>query len=69
MAVRKRIIRILRDVVDRHPNFEKNPEIIAKIIRRISDEDGVRKLVLETLVWVFKFIGLFVCTDKHPISS
>lgn len=49
MAVRKRIIRILRDVIEKHPDFEKNPEIIAKIVRRIADEDGVRKLVLETL--------------------
>lgn len=49
MAVRKRIIRILRDVIEKHPDFEKNPEIVAKIVRRIADEDGVRKLVLETL--------------------
>lgn len=39
----------MRDVVDRHPKFDKNPEIVAKIVRRITDEDGVKKLVLETL--------------------
>lgn len=49
VAVRKRIIRILRDVIDRQPDFERNPESVAKIVRRIADEDGVRKLVLETL--------------------
>jgi hypothetical protein len=49
VAVRKRIIRILRDVTEKHPDFGKNPEIIAKIVRRIADEEGVRKLVLETL--------------------
>jgi hypothetical protein len=49
VAVRKRIIRILRDIIDRHPDYEKAPEIIAKIVRRIADEEGVRKLVVETL--------------------
>lgn len=39
----------MRDIIDRHPDYENNPEIVAKIVRRISDEDGVRKLVLETL--------------------
>lgn len=47
--MRKRIIRILRDIVERQPTFKHNAEIVAKIIRRSSDEEGVRKLVLETM--------------------
>ncbi|KAI6232935.1 Nipped-B protein [Aphelenchoides fujianensis] len=49
VAVRKRIIRILRDIIDRQPDYPKNPEIVARIVRRVADEDGVRKLVLETI--------------------
>ncbi|CAD5216331.1 unnamed protein product [Bursaphelenchus xylophilus] len=49
VAVRKRIIRILRDMVERHPDSEKVPEILARIIRRVGDEEGIRKLVLESM--------------------
>ncbi|KAI1712006.1 HEAT repeat associated with sister chromatid cohesion domain-containing protein [Ditylenchus destructor] len=48
IAVRKRVIRILKDVVDKQPKLDKKPEILGRIINRINDEEGVRKLCLET---------------------
>uniref|UniRef100_T1I4R0 Nipped-B protein n=1 Tax=Rhodnius prolixus TaxID=13249 RepID=T1I4R0_RHOPR len=45
--VRKRVIKILKDVCVECPDFDKIPEICVKIIRRVNDEDGIRKLVLE----------------------
>jgi cohesin loading factor subunit SCC2 len=29
------------------PEFDKIPEICVKMIRRVNDEDGIRKLVME----------------------
>jgi cohesin loading factor subunit SCC2 len=29
------------------PNYERIPEICVKIIRRINDEEGIRKLVMD----------------------
>ncbi|KAK9497633.1 hypothetical protein O3M35_004324 [Rhynocoris fuscipes] len=47
VSVRKRVIKILKDVCVECPDFDKIPEICVKIIRRVNDEDGIRKLVLE----------------------
>ncbi|CAH1393670.1 unnamed protein product [Nezara viridula] len=47
VSVRKRVIKILKDVCIECPDFPKIPEICVKIIRRVNDEDGIRKLVLE----------------------
>lgn len=53
VAVRKRVIRILREIVEKQPDLDKVPEILARIIRRISDEEGIRKLCIETFqnIW------------------
>jgi len=45
--VRKRVIKILRDICVECPSFPKIPEICVKMIRRVNDEDGIRKLVME----------------------
>ena len=45
MSVRKRVIKIFRDVCVQQPDFPKVPEICLKMIRRISDEDGIKQLV------------------------
>uniref|UniRef100_A0AC35F8W8 Uncharacterized protein n=1 Tax=Panagrolaimus sp. PS1159 TaxID=55785 RepID=A0AC35F8W8_9BILA len=50
VAVRKRVIRIFRDYIDKVPESPKVPEILSKIVRRVSDEEGVKKLALETLM-------------------
>lgn len=45
--MRKRVIKILKDICLEFPGYEKIPEICVKIIRRINDEEGIRKLVME----------------------
>ncbi|CAI2347282.1 unnamed protein product [Caenorhabditis sp. 36 PRJEB53466] len=48
VAVRKRVIRIMRDICEKFPSFEMIPDMLARMIRRVTDEDGVKKLVYET---------------------
>ncbi|XP_070855424.1 nipped-B protein isoform X4 [Drosophila suzukii] len=50
VSVRKRVIKILRDICIEYPNFEKIPEICVKMIRRVNDEDGIQKLVTEVFM-------------------
>ena len=40
--MRKRVIKILRDICINQPDFPKVTEICVKIIRRISDEEGIK---------------------------
>lgn len=47
MSVRKRVIKILRDICLECPEFSKIPEICVKMIRRVNDEEGIKKLVME----------------------
>lgn len=60
-AVRKRVIRIMREICEKYPNFEKIPDMLSKLVRRVVDEDGVKKLVQDT------FAGLWFqpCSDRH----
>ncbi|XP_056146291.1 nipped-B-like protein B [Lampris incognitus] len=48
ISVRKRVIKILRDICLEQPGFHKITEICVKMIRRVSDEEGIKKLVNET---------------------
>ncbi|XP_022901337.1 nipped-B protein [Onthophagus taurus] len=47
VSVRKRVIKILKDICIECPEFPKIPEICVKLIRRVNDEEGIRKLVME----------------------
>ncbi|KAK3884098.1 hypothetical protein Pcinc_011609 [Petrolisthes cinctipes] len=47
VSVRKRVIKILKDICLECPDFNKIPEICVKMIRRINDEEGIKKLVQE----------------------
>ena len=47
VSVRKRVIKIFRDVCLNQPEFEHLSEICVKILRRINDEDGIKKLVID----------------------
>ncbi|GMS84491.1 hypothetical protein PENTCL1PPCAC_6666 [Pristionchus entomophagus] len=48
-SVRKRIIRIMREYCEKNPEYEKTSEMVSRIVRRVNDEEGVRKLVLDTM--------------------
>ena len=60
VSVRKRVIKILKDICLEFPDYPKIPEICVKMIRRINDEEGIRKLVME----VFQNMW-FVPLEKH----
>merc|ERR1719365_327959 len=47
VSVRKRVIKILKDICLEFPDYPKIPEICVLMIRRINDEEGIRKLVME----------------------
>ncbi|XP_072778101.1 nipped-B-like protein isoform X5 [Taeniopygia guttata] len=48
ISVRKRVIKILRDICIEQPTFPKITEMCVKMIRRVNDEEGIKKLVNET---------------------
>ena len=48
MSVRKRVVKIFRDVCLSQPDFVRIPDICSRLLRRIHDEESIRKLVLET---------------------
>ncbi|XP_066843203.1 nipped-B-like protein [Anser cygnoides] len=48
ISVRKRVIKILRDICTEQPTFPKITEMCVKMIRRVNDEEGIKKLVNET---------------------
>ncbi|XP_054741971.1 nipped-B protein isoform X1 [Anastrepha obliqua] len=50
VSVRKRVIKILRDICIEYPTFQKIPEICVKMIRRVNDEEGIQKLVTEVFM-------------------
>ena len=50
VSVRKRVIKILKDICLEYPIYERIPEICVKMIRRINDEEGIRKLVMDVFL-------------------
>lgn len=62
VSVRKRVIKILKDICLEQPDFPKTSEICVKIIRRVNDEDGIKKLVGE----VFQSMWFTPSSEKNP---
>jgi len=46
VSVRKRVIKIFRDICTSQPDFEKIPEMCIKMIARIGDEESIRVSVI-----------------------
>ncbi|VEL30014.1 unnamed protein product [Protopolystoma xenopodis] len=42
VSVRKRVIRILRDICIEQPDFQRIAEICVQMIRRVNDEEGIK---------------------------
>lgn len=45
ISVRKRVIKILRDICLEMPDFHKITEMCVKMIRRVNDEEGIKVCV------------------------
>jgi cohesin loading factor subunit SCC2 len=65
VSVRKRVIKILRDICLEYPNYNKIPEMCVKMIRRINDEEGIRKLVME----VFQHMWFMPVAERNPTQE
>ncbi|XP_058822555.1 nipped-B protein isoform X2 [Topomyia yanbarensis] len=50
VSVRKRVIKILRDICIEYPEQDKIPDICVKMIRRVNDEEGIQKLVMDVFM-------------------
>jgi len=61
VSVRKRVIKILKEICLGFPDYPKIPEICVKMIRRINDEEGIRKLVME----VFQNMWFVPLTERR----
>ncbi|CAG9783745.1 unnamed protein product [Diatraea saccharalis] len=64
VSVRKRVIKILKDICIECPEFPKIPEICVKMIRRVNDEEGIRKLVME----VFQNMWFSPCANSARLG-
>ena len=60
--MRKRVIKILKDICVNQPDFDKVTEICVQILRRILDEEGikVRKRERELTCSLISFVTLFL---------
>lgn len=65
VSVRKRVIKILRDICVEYPDFDKIPEICVKMIRRVNDEEGIQKLVTE----VFLSMWFSPCKENDKVGN
>lgn len=63
--MRKRVIKILRDICIEYPDFKKIPEICVKMIRRVNDEEGIQKLVTE----VFMKMWFTPCSKNDKVIN
>ena len=59
VSVRKRVIKILKEICLEFPTYDKIPEISVKMIRRINDEEGIRKLVMDVFQNMWFVLDLF----------
>uniref|UniRef100_A0A336LQA0 Nipped-B protein n=1 Tax=Culicoides sonorensis TaxID=179676 RepID=A0A336LQA0_CULSO len=64
VSVRKRVIKILRDICAEFPAHDKIPDICVKMIRRVNDEEGIQKLVME----VFMTMWFTPCKDNDQAA-
>lgn len=50
ISVRKRVIKILRDICLEQPTFSKITEMCVRMIRRVNDEEGIKVWIRHTSV-------------------
>ncbi|CEF70691.1 Nipped-B-like protein [Strongyloides ratti] len=64
LAVRKRVIRILRDIIEKRCDLPQNYKIFTEMVRRVNDEESVKKLVVET----FQSFWFTITHDTNELS-
>lgn len=51
--MRKRVIKILRDICLEQPEFHKITEMCVKMIRRVNDEEGIKVCFLSLCICIY----------------
>jgi cohesin loading factor subunit SCC2 len=64
VSVRKRVIKILRDICSEFPEHPKIPDICIKMLRRVNDEENIQKLVME----VFMTMWFTPCSENDRVK-
>ncbi|XP_063406097.1 nipped-B-like protein A isoform X2 [Mytilus trossulus] len=65
ISVRKRVIKIFREICIEQSDFPKIPDMCVKMIRRVNDEEGIKKLVNE----VFQTMWFTALSNREKDSS
>jgi cohesin loading factor subunit SCC2 len=63
VSVRKRVIKILRDICQEFPEHPKIPDICIKMLRRVNDEEAIQKLVMD----VFMTMWFTPCPEHDKV--
>lgn len=59
ISVRKRVIKILRDICLEQPTFSKITEMCVRMIRRVNDEEGIKvRLPANTVLFFYMYFML-----------
>ncbi|EPY80930.1 hypothetical protein CB1_000775011 [Camelus ferus] len=70
ISVRKRVIKILRDICIEQPTFPKITEMCVKMIRRVNDEEGIKtQNDFMVICNVAKILELVVPLMEHPSET
>ena len=68
--MRKRVIKILKDICINQPDFSKIDEICVKIMKRINDEEGIKVcLTCSCIFYCIRFLTHMTATGHHSISA
>lgn len=60
ISVRKRVIKILRDICLEQPTFSKITEMCVRMIRRVNDEEGIKVRIHYSICTTCLFTNLIV---------
>lgn len=69
ISVRKRVIKILRDICLEQPTFNKITEMCVKMIRRVNDEEGIKVYVPPSYLRIANFNLVYFSFHTHRVCS
>lgn len=76
ISVRKRVIKIMRDICLEQPDFHKITEMCVKMIRRVNDEEGIKVCVcfnvnsaFQCQFFVFSIQCVYIYTTYFPMQK
>lgn len=68
ISVRKRVIKILRDICLEQPTFNKITEMCVRMIRRVNDEEGIKVWINRTSLHTFSYFEMLLPFFDHYYS-